>query len=453
MKLSVLFIINSLFLLTAIILCIIAPGKLNLPFCQMVAYIYIAQNIIHFTLLDRKNWLGFEIFFAFSFFFINFVYPIFVYPIAPDFSIFSSAFNNDVIPKATAIAYLGYACYILGCTNICYVDRKEPVPPAFAIELSHLIVIFFSVIFFFAGYLATGGLTAMKSVYASGGDINEVGIYSYFKLLFTISSYLLAIFSFRLQSKFKWLFIASLLVIMLMMLSTGSRTLTIGLALIILVSYNNNIRRFKLYELIAIVCVGVVVLYYVMINRSSDVTTDISSSLDQTDVGWIGAFLDLIINNRNLYVLVDYTSTHSLTFFHGMLVDITSPIPGFSSLLVAVTGEPIELMHGGMLPTYLEFGTGSAFGLGTNMVGEAFRSFGYLGTILIMYGIGSVVRITYYKSRTNKYMYLLYFLLVSHSVMYGRSPIIMDLRLITWALALLYLVSLPIKFILNKKEI
>ena len=59
-------------------------------------------------------------------------------------------------------------------------------------------------------------------------------------------------------------------------------------------------------------------------------------------------FGDLIVNNRNLYVLVDYADTHELTFFHGMLIDIFSPIPRASSWLVKIFNEPIELLHGGV---------------------------------------------------------------------------------------------------------
>jgi len=452
MKLSLSLIINLVFLMVSIIFCIIAPDYLDIIFCQMVAGAYILQNILFFAFLDRHNWLGFEFFFCISFFFINFVYPVFIHPIAPNFSAFAFSFNVNVIPKATTIAYLGYASYLLGCTNLQSKERIEPLPPIIKVETPHIAIIFLMVIFFFGCYISTGGLKAMKSVYSGNGDINEVGLYSYFKLLFTISSYLLAIFSFRLQTKIKWVFITSLLIIMMLMMSTGSRTLAIGLALIMIVSFNNNIRKFRFYELMIIACIGVVFLYSIMLNRASDVAKDVTESLNESDVGWLTAFLDLIINNRNLYVLVDYANTHSFTLFHGMLVDITAPIPGVSSLLVSLTGEPLELIHGGMLPTYLEFGTGSAYGLGTNMVGEAFRSFGYPGTIIFMFMIGYVVKTTYYYSSSNIYLYLLYYLLVSHSIMYGRSPIIMDLRLITWALALLYCINLPIKFVFNKNN-
>jgi len=452
MKVSLPFIINLAFAVISIIYCIIVPGHLDISFCQMIAATYVLQNFLFFIFLDRKNWLGFELFFCISFFFINFVYPVFVHPVAPDFSAFAFSFNIDIIPKSTAIAYLGYTSYLLGCTNILCKERIEPIPPAIKVETSHVTIIFLMVIFFFSCYIATGGLKAMKSVYGGDGDINEVGLYSYFKLLFTISSYLLAIYSFRLQTTIKWVFIASLLVVMLLILSTGSRTLALGLALIMIVSYNNNIRRFRFYEIMIIAGMGVVVLYSIMLNRVSDISQNVTDSINDSDVGWLNAFLDLIINNRNLYVLVDYATTHSYTLFHGMLADLTAPIPGASSVLVSLTGEPIELIHGGMLPTYLEFGTGSAYGLGTNMVGEAFRSFGYPGTVIFMFAIGYVVKTTYYYSSSNTYLYLLYYLLVSHSIMYGRGPIIMDLRLITWALGLLYLINLPVKFVLNKNN-
>lgn len=113
----------------------------------------------------------------------------------------------------------------------------------------------------------------------------------------------------------------------------------------------------------------------------------------------------------------------------------------------------MELLHGGMLPTFLQLGADSTWGLGTNMIGEVYRSFGYPGTALIMFGIGHLIKTSYYRGRTNKYWYLLYFLFISHAIMYGRSPFIMDLRRITWAMAMLYVICLPVKFVFKKKHI
>ena len=81
------------------------------------------------------------------------------------------------------------------------------------------------------------------------------------------------------------------------------------------------------------------------------------------------------------------------------------------------------------------------------MVGEAYRSFGYPGTAIMMFAIGYVVRKTYYLGKSNMYMYMLYYLLVSHSIMYTRGPIIMDLRLITWTMALLYITTCDIRIV------
>lgn len=447
MKISIQFLVNLFFVMLSIAYCVMAPNVYNLVFCQIVALTYVVHNVSYFALLDRKNWLGFELFFCLSFFFVNYVYPVFIYPIFPNFAVFSYAFELNIVPKATAIAYLGYSCYLLGCTSLNDDSRKENVGEGFKVTHMQLNIALVMVLFFFVCYILTGGLAAMRSVYADGGDINEVGLYSYFKLLFTISSYLLAVFTFKLEGKTKWWYVASLVMIMFMMLTTGSRTLVIGLSLIMIVSFNNNVRKIRLIEFAVIVVVGVLVLYSIMLDRGEQADTDISSVVESSDVGWLEAFLDLIVNNRNLYVLIDYASSHPFTFFHGMLVDLTAPIPGVSSMLVAIFNEPIELLHGGMLPTYLEFGTGSSYGLGTNMVGEAYRSFGYPGTAIMMFAIGYVVSKTYYLGKSNMYMYMLYYLLVSHSIMYTRGPIIMDLRLITWTMALLYITTCDIRIV------
>ena len=133
MKISIQFLVNLFFVMLSIAYCVMAPNVYNLVFCQIVALTYVVHNVSYFALLDRKNWLGFELFFCLSFFFVNYVYPVFIYPIFPNFAVFSYAFELNIVPKATAIAYLGYSCYLLGCTSLNDDSRKENVGEGFKV--------------------------------------------------------------------------------------------------------------------------------------------------------------------------------------------------------------------------------------------------------------------------------------------------------------------------------
>jgi hypothetical protein len=96
------------------------------------------------------------------------------------------------------------------------------------------------------------------------------------------------------------------------------------------------------------------------------------------------------------------------------------------------------MLHGGDLPSYLFLGPNATWGTGTNMIGEAYRSFGLIGTGVSMFLIGLWVKESYYRAKDSAYWYLMYFLLVGHALIYPRAPLLFDPRLVTWSLLLLF---------------
>ena len=98
------------------------------------------------------------------------------------------------------------------------------------------------------------------------------------------------------------------------------------------------------------------------------------------------------------------------------------------------------MLDGGELPSYLFLGADATWGTGTNMIGEAYRSFGAIGTAIAMFLIGLWVKESYYRAKENVYWYMMYFLLVSHALVYPRAPLLFDPRLVTWGLLLLLIV-------------
>lgn len=441
---------NILFAILSVVYCLVAPSEMNGPFCQIVTATFVIHNIWHFATLDKKNWMGFELFFAIAFFFINFLFPTVVYPIDPNYAFFARSFNVLVISRSTAIAYLGYAWYLLGTTTILHGERPEPTPATVTISHRQMSAIFGLAMLSFALFIVLGGWTALQSVYADGEDLNEVGIYSYFRVLFIIFSYLLAAFVFRVKGWQKWLYITFLFICIILLLATGSRTFALGTMLILLVGFNNNIRRFRFWEIAIVILLGVAALYAIVALRSKEGFSDTNGT--GSSIGILGVFMDLIINNRNLYVLVNFADTHELTWFHGFLVDIFAPIPGATSVLLSLTGERIEMIHGGHLPTLIDLGADAGWGLGTNMIGEIFRSFGYVGTILYMLLVGHIIKTTYYHSVHNIYAYVVYYILCSHAVMWGRAPLLPDMRILTWSLLIVFLLTRPIQLTWKKEE-
>jgi len=437
------YLLNMLFAVIATVLYIKAPWAYNYQYSVLLMSVFIAQNVLFFATNKRKHWLGFEFFFMLSFFLVNFVYPVFYAPTERIYwSFFSFTFYDEHVTRATALAYFGYAWYMLGATRILQLQREEPEQPAFTISMRQYIWFFAVTMVAWMLFVVTGGLHALQEVYAGSRNLRAVGVFSYFNNIFTVGCYLMAIFLFRLPKQKWWFYLLVLVSFMLILLSTGSRQLALGLALVLVVGFSMYVYRLKWWQVAVIIIGGSLTLFLVMTLRKEGLDPAAwQVKLAHTKLGnfW-DIYEDLIVNNVNLFILFDWAQVHELTWFKGMTLDLTSPIPGLGSYIIAHADVPPEMLHGGDLPTYITLGPNSGWGIGTNMIGEAFRSFGAVGTAISMFLIGLWVKESYYRANNNIYWYLMYFLLVGHAIIYPRAPLLFDPRLVTWSLLLLAVV-------------
>lgn len=437
------YLINMLFAIVATVLYIRAPWVYNYDYSVLLMSVFLLHNVLYFATNKRKHWLGFEFFFALSFFLVNFIYPVFYAPTERIYwSFFSFEFNDDYVTRATALAYFGYAWYLLGATRILQLRREEPSEPTFTISMRQYIWFFGITMVAWVLFVITGGLTALQNVYSSGGDLRAVGVFSYFNNIFTIGCYLMAIFLFRLPKQKWWFYLLVLASFMLILLSTGSRQLALGLGLVLVVGFSMYVYHLKWWQVTLVLAGGSALLFLVMQLRHEGFDPgawQAKLAHMQLDQFW-DIYEDLIVNDYSLFRLFGWAQENDPTWFHGMLLDISSPIPGLANIIITHSEVPHEMLHGGDLPTYLVLGPDSAWGIGTNMVGEAYRSFGIVGTAIAMFLIGVWVKESYYRAKDNMYWYAMYFLLVGHAVIYPRAPLLFDPRLVTWSLLLLYVV-------------
>lgn len=439
------YLLNITFAIVATVLYIKAPWTYSYDYCVTLMTLFIAQNVLFFATDKRQHWLGFEFFFAISFFLVNFVYPVFYAPYEDRiyWSFFSYSFNDDYVTRSTALAYFGYAWYMLGATRLLQLQREEPAHPTFSVSMRQYIWFFGITIVAWLLFVATGGLAALQSVYAEGSNLRDVGIYSYFNNIFTIGCYFMAIFLFRLPKQKWWFYLLVILYFMLILLSTGSRQLAVGLALILVTGFSLYVYHLKWWQVLLLIAGGTTVLFLVMTLRTEGLDFGAwQQKLAQTklDNFW-DIFEDLIVNDVNLFRLFGWAQENDMTWFQGMTLDIASPIPGLGSHIIANSDVPPQMLHGGDLPSYLFLGPDATWGTGTNMVGEAYRSFGAIGTAVAMFLIGLWVKESYYRANNSIYWYLMYFLLVGHALIYPRAPLLFDPRLVIWSLLLLSIVE------------
>lgn len=438
------YLLNIAFAVAATVLFIVAPNNYSQSYCTALMVVFLTQNVLYFLTDKRKNWLGFEFFFALSFFLVNFVYPVFYAPLPERryWSFFGFDFNDNYVTRCTALAYFGYAWYLLGATRLFRLKREEPSEPTYTISMRQYIWFFGITMVSWLLFVATGGLAALQSVYAEGSNLRDVGIYSYFNNIFTIGCLFMAIFLFRIPKQKWWFYVLVITGFMLLLLSTGSRQLAVSLALILIVGFSLYVYHLKWWQVLTITALGTIVLFLVMTLRTEGMDPGAWHAKLSTMriVNFWDIFSDLTINDVNLFRLYGWAQENDPTWFQGMTLDITSPIPGLANVIISHSELPHEMLHGGDLPTYLFLGPDSTWGTGTNMVGEAYRSFGAIGTAIAMFLIGFWVKESFYRAKDNVYWYLMYFLLVGHALIYPRAPLLFDPRTVTWSLLLLAIV-------------
>ena len=436
------YLFNMAFAIVATVLYIMAPGSYSHDYCVLLMGMFIAQNILFFVTNKRQHWLGFELFFALSFFLVNFIYPVFYVQDRPYWSFFIYDFPREMVTRCTALAYFGYAWYMLGVTRILQLRREEPSEPEFTISMRQYLWFFGLTLLAWICYVGTGGLTALRSAYSGGGNLRDVGIYSYFNNIFTIGCYLMAIFLFRLPKQKWWFYTLVIVSFMLIILSTGSRQLAVALTLILVTGFSMYVYHLRWWQVMGLITGGALCLFLIVQLRKIGLDPDAwQVKLAHTRLSHVwDVFEDLIVNDLNLFVLYDYAQHHELTWFTGMSLDISSPIPGLAGYIMSHSDLPKEMLHGGDLPSYLILGPNASWGTGTNMVGEAFRSFGLIGTAIAMFLIGLWVKESYYRAKKSPYWFLMYFLLVGHALIYPRAPLLFDPRLVTWSLLLLFII-------------
>jgi len=425
---------------------LVAPDTYSYGFCIAAASLFLIQNIIYFILRKDRNAVCFESFFAIAFGLTNFIYPIFYFPINDSFSVFVLDFNFSIISYATAVAYFAYSVYLLFLSIVEYKvslssESDSIVMQEDFIDYNKLLKqIFLIALMSFMGYLVSGGYASLSSEYQdSGSGVLEKGISPYFYVLFFTSTILIAFLLFKnhVLINAKIFYFVFIIATVLLFLSSGSRTLPLSLVLCLIVSFNNNVKKISFPVFALIVCVGIVILAFIMYTRTA--VSDKIGAFNDSDITSIWDFaFDLIINNRNLYTLIDHAHTSGYTYGSSMLGGLLAPIPFAVGSLVSITGIPPEYFTSAGLNTYLELGFNSQWGLGTNLVSDVYLAFGLPGVVFFFGLLGYLIGKAKYLSVNNIYWHICLYIFVSYAVFMVRGGFFDSFRFLIWGLVIVY---------------
>ena len=447
--------INILFLVFSLVLYLDVPENYSFNYCLLINLSFVVQNILYF-IISKRTLISFEFFFAFAFYFINFIYPVAYFPSNPTFEVFNFTFNYGVINKSTALAYVAFTCYMAGL-NWFRKDSQEMKINAEMFSGSffvNLLVVFLT--------LAVSYIISVGNAFFSGYDwyVDEEN-YSPAVAFINMSASLFAMFLFLVKPQTKQFFyLIVLLLFISVYLLSGSRNMPLTLLIILLLSFNEIRRKIPSYVFLVMLAVGIMVFYFISTIRTDSVSQGLSLEeffYNAAETSIFDFATDLIINNRNLYVLVDFADSNGYTYGMTMLSSVLMLIPFAGTFVSESFGIPLDFMYAAGFNTYLEFGFGSTYGLGGNIVADIYLAFGFTGVLIAFPLLGLFVSKVISQYRHSVRYYVVYCTLVGSSVFMNRESFLLPLRPILYSLLLFWILNsllkhLKLNLIVKKKD-
>ncbi|TDX83017.1 O-antigen polymerase [Epilithonimonas xixisoli] len=426
-----------------------APTRYDYNYSIICGVIYLILIIVYYFLKQKKNYLDFDSIFFFTYFFVTLYYPIFMFETdATRYFMFAFPFNENHIPRGSALAILGVASYMAG--GLFFNDKKINIYDNIdassnykKIANKHLYII--SLVTFLL-YVFTGGYEEMKAYY-SGVKIKESsGISFYFFLFcpaFLFSALIIEFYNLRNLSPKKFekrkisliSFVTTFTILVLILLS-GSRTVPLQIILLLFGVYSLYYKDINLIRFITSIFVGLILMFGIVIFRGY--TQDDAFSLGDV-------VMDLIINNRSSYLALEIVDEKGLTFGENMISPLAAPIPFLQSFFVNYGFDENHISSSRFFTEYT-LGEFDGFGLGTNIIADIYLSFDLIGVLVLMFLLGFMVAKSKFYSKSSIYYLTIYAILMSYAVFLVRAEYFYFLRYMIWALVIIFFTKSKFKF-------
>ncbi|EHQ43993.1 MULTISPECIES: O-antigen polysaccharide polymerase Wzy [Myroides] len=432
--------VELFFIFAGIILYFLAPDTYSFFFVTVLFVLY----LVYFYYGLRKytvgrNYISFLLFFGISFFLVNFFYPVLIYPVNKDyFLVFERfTFNENVISKSTALAFLAFTFFMLGNKKALIRNRRKVNSSAYDLNLG--IVNAICPILFLLSIASFLGLffLAFDKILTRSTDA-FFNIEPFFLVFVQCCMNILIIVSFVCKKRWFWFIIPLLYV--LLFLYVGDRGPAIQTVLVFLFSYNYFRKIITLKQTSILFIGGLCLLTVVSSIRGRDGAKDISAvSFDS----YYDLVMDLVVNNRNLYAGYEYVDKFGINYGKSSVVFIFAPIPLLPSY---ITKEVFDVKPNDIsTASILTKDANAGWGLGTNLISDLYMQFHTLGVCVFMYLLGYVVKFYELKVKSNFTSLIVYFTISSFSIYMARSSLFDSFRFVIWSLLIFYFVYYFIK--------
>lgn len=413
---------------------------------------------LYFKEKKYTNYFNFDFLFLTSFLFANFIYPVFYYTTNPYFSLFKYSFNENLITEASAVALIGGISFMIGGTGK-YVSpnyehkRFVDLPQKLLEKNKFNVVVAFTL---FIAFLLTVGSDFLRGNYE--GSENWKGISIYLFIIFSTFLVLPISLNFYkkylvkgsiLKSKSDQALFLLILVYLVLFLYIGDRGGPLQLMLVIGFLYSFYIKPISFKQILVVAIFGAVIMNFIASARVSSFSemTFFERGLENFKIeSYFDVFSDIIITNRNLYDLVDYTCSNGFLYGYSYVTSLLAIVPFFQGFIVNEFDLDPTLINSAYLTKEISLGSESSFGVGTNLIGDIYVNFGLLGVVVLMFVLGDFAKEQHKKMQEGRFTNLLVYLtLISFSVYLPRTDYFFILRPLVWLLLFYKLEKILIK--------
>lgn len=420
-----------------------APIGFSEKYTSVLSLVFGVSSLIMLFNNCRFTIIKFEFFFVLAFFFTNVVYTLVYFQVNPYFGLFNLPFNEDYISKGFALSIIGICSFNIGVfdNNVHQFEKKKIFPEKYKSPKLVTIVL----MLLFLPYMFTLVQRHEYTTEFESNLVNVILVYLVYFSLFYIFYYSKkgSSFSYFVRNNKSNALLYFIILYLIVFLLVGSRTIPLRIILLTLFLYSFYIMPIKSYKVAVLIAVGAIFMTFLGVIRSGG-TFSFDSTSTVFDFG-----KELTINNRSLYVLMEYVDEKGITFGKSMLMGVLSIIPFGQRIYLMLTSDPLSSISSGVLVTDLYFDTSydERIGLGTNIIGDIYLAFGIVGVLALMFFLGRFVTYVYKRASTGSNIsILMYGVLFMDAIYYPRSTFLTSARAIVWVF-LIYLLFL------NKRKI
>ena len=414
-------------------------GNYTFGIFSLMAYLIV--NYLYIKNQSNYSIVSFEFFFFISFFLACIVFP--VLPLEETELYWVSKIFGEMQDGAKwrflNLALAGYYVYMLGLVlpKVRTSNREKvkdlDISDSF-LTVSNILTLLLIIYFFYAG-----GMHLMNR-YTGEVEYFEKfgGVLSYITILYTISSAVVAIkwgqsrnhsLSMLFSSK-NSLFVFNSILILPILLLSGYRSQFLQLFIPLLYLYVFFINKISNKKLILIFAVGFVMMILIGMTRGGD-----KASGGHDIVYYIR---DFIIEDAAGVWLVDYTDAKGPTGGSNAILQMVSFIPFMGGFLESIIGAQNIALPSSRMFTYAYDTNGS--GLGTNIIGDLYYTFGFVGVIFFMFLLGYIIcKLTYHGGI---YSLVCYLLLIGNSVFATRVEYFYMVRKLGFSIIIILLITM-----------